>query len=256
MRRGILGALLFMIPGAAFCAEAVFASGEAQTALVELFTSEGCSSCPPAERWLADRRGDPSLWREFVPVAWHVTYWDELGWRDRWAQHVFTERQYAYAQLWRSETVYTPCFIRNGREWQAGRAGGGGEPAGILRARYEPRTGAVEIAFEPRAESIDRELAAHAALLGGGIVSRIRAGENRGRTLEQEFVALAVADAALVGRNGTRRAHLSLSMPAGPGIPRRALAVWVTRRGGLTPLQATGGWLEPPGPSDGTQVNQ
>ena len=61
----------------------VFKSAPTQTALLELFTSEGCSSCPPAERWLTSLKESARLWKEFVPVAFHVDYWDHLGWRDR-----------------------------------------------------------------------------------------------------------------------------------------------------------------------------
>ena len=111
-----------------------FTSGPTQVALLELFTSEGCSSCPPAERWLAGFRTAPGLWREVVPVAWHVTYWDDLGWKDIYAAKAFTARQYAYASLWHSDSVYTPCLVRNGRDWHAGDATGPTtEPSSNLR---------------------------------------------------------------------------------------------------------------------------
>ena len=122
--------------------ELAFSSGTAQIALIELFTSEGCSSCPPAEQWLAGRRADAGLWREFVPVAWHVTYWDQLGWADRFGQRAFTDRQYAYAAAWHSDSVYTPCFVRDGVEWRPGRAAGVGHPAGrCRRAMIRKRAG-------------------------------------------------------------------------------------------------------------------
>src|SRR5689334_8314649 len=77
-----------------------FTSGETQVALLELFTSEGCSSCPPAERWLGALRDAPGLWRDFVPIAFHVNYWDRLGWPDRFASREATQRQHAYAAVW------------------------------------------------------------------------------------------------------------------------------------------------------------
>ncbi len=234
-----------LVPGGTVCAQWTVSAGPARVALVELFTSEGCSSCPPAEQWLADRRADPGLWKNFVPVAWHVTYWDQLGWTDRFARRAFTERQYGYARLWQGESVYTPCFVRNGREWRPGAAAGAEEQAGVLQARYDPAQGAVEVEFEPQPATAELKLDAHAAVLGGGIVSPVRAGENRGRTLEHEFVALAAAEAALAREAGNFRGSLSLRMPADRSIPRRALAVWVTRRGELVPLQAAGAWLAP-----------
>lgn len=235
--------LAFLAPSVAAAADTILQSGPARVALVELFTSEGCSSCPPAERWLADRRADPGLWRDFVPVAWHVTYWDNLGWPDRLAQRAFTDRQYAYAAAWHRDSVYTPCFVRDGREWQVGPVATAGPPAGILRVRYDPANGAAIVEFEPVSPG-PAELEVNAALLGGGLKVAVRAGENSGRTLEHEFAALATARAPLVRAATVCRATLSLTPPVGRP-PRLALAVWVTRRGELAPLQAAGGWIEP-----------
>jgi len=62
-----------------------FSSGTNHVSLVELYTSEGCSSCPPADRWFSELKRDDGLWREFVPLAFHVDYWDYIGWQDRFA---------------------------------------------------------------------------------------------------------------------------------------------------------------------------
>ena len=88
--------------------DVMFQSPDHQSALLELYTSEGCSSCPPAENWLSRLKTSPRLWREFVPVAFHVDYWDYLGWRDPWGAKEFSNRQRAYAKTWGSETIYTP----------------------------------------------------------------------------------------------------------------------------------------------------
>src|SRR5580765_4331045 len=97
----------------------LFESVDRKATLLELFTSEGCSSCPPAESWLSRLKESPGLWKEFVPVAFHVDYWDYLGWRDPWSSKTFTDRQHAYANAWRSDSVYTPGFVFNGKEWRA-----------------------------------------------------------------------------------------------------------------------------------------
>ncbi len=76
--------------------ETRFESGPAQTALVELYTSEGCSSCPPADHYLSGLARDPGLWKQFVPVAFHVDYWDQLGWTDRLASAQYSDRQRSY----------------------------------------------------------------------------------------------------------------------------------------------------------------
>src|SRR5271169_1771254 len=128
----VIGLLCVLAPARA--APERFSSGSARVALIELFTSEGCSSCPPADRWLAALRDDPGLWREFVPVEFHVNYWDGLGWRDRLSTREFTAREYAYASAWGASNVFTPCFVRNGERWNPLRDAPGtpGAPAGVL----------------------------------------------------------------------------------------------------------------------------
>ena len=213
-----------------------FASGSARTSLVELYTSEGCSSCPPAERWLATLRDEPGLWRDFVPVAFHVDYWNRLGWPDRFSTREFTQREYAYAAAWASPSVYTPCVVRDGAELRGSRdLKPTGEPAGQLTVRYDGTN--VHAEFSPASPRAGEAFEIHAVILGGGITSKVAAGENSGETLHHEFIALKLAQAPL-GRD------VALAVPAVAGVARHALAVWVTRKGELAPLQATGGWLD------------
>ena len=176
----LAGLAVVTMATAARSAEPVrFTSGPARVSLVELYTSEGCSSCPPAERWLGQLRDAPGLWRDFVPVAFHVDYWNRLGWPDRFSTRDFTQREYAYAAAWGSESVYTPCFVRDGAEWRnRGEkiSAVGGAPAGALTASYD---GAVLRAeFAPARPRAGEQFEIHAALLGGGIVSKVTAGEN------------------------------------------------------------------------------
>jgi hypothetical protein len=93
----------------------VMQSGPKQVTLMELYTSEGCSSCPPAEVWFSELKDAPGLWKIFVPVAFHVDYWDNLGWPDKYASAAFTARQRSYAAEWRSENVYTPELVSGGK---------------------------------------------------------------------------------------------------------------------------------------------
>jgi Protein of unknown function (DUF1223) len=97
-----------------------FQSSQRQVSLLELYTSEGCSSCPPAEAWLSKLKNSQGLWDEFVPVAFHVDYWDNLGWKDRFSDEQYTERQKSYAQLWSASDIYTPEFVLNGKECTIG----------------------------------------------------------------------------------------------------------------------------------------
>ncbi len=245
----ILAALGLLGAAAAAQAESLrFASGSAQVALVELYTSEGCSSCPPADRWLASLRSQPGLWTEFVPVEFHVDYWNGLGWKDRLSSRSFTARQYAYATSWKSGSVYTPCFVRNGAEWKPAW-GGSGAPAGRagILAIQVGEGGLCYAEFRPAAGGgpDGGAYVVHLALLGGGISSRVTAGENDGATLTHEFAALGISEADLARDEGglILRARAVIPQPSVPDARRLALAAWVTRRGELAPVQATGGWL-------------
>jgi hypothetical protein len=243
----LLFSAALLAASAALAAEPLrFASGPSRVALIELYTSEGCSSCPPADHWLSSLRDDGGLWTTFVPVEFHVNYWDSLGWKDRLSNPGFTAREYAYASFWGSPNVYTPCFVRNGAEWKPswGSAGGQGGPAGELAVEVGPE-GACTVTFQPSAPAAPAGVyRVHVALLGGGISSRVTAGENRGATLEHEFVVLGLAEKDLsAGQGPAVGASLSVPDPSVPGSRRRALAAWVTRPGDLVPVQATGGWL-------------
>jgi hypothetical protein len=91
-------------------------SGAKTVALVELYTSEGCNSCPPADRWLTSSFPSGAADASAVALAFHVDYWDRLGWKDTFAQHAFTERQRAYASARGDGQVYTPQAVVNGSE--------------------------------------------------------------------------------------------------------------------------------------------
>jgi hypothetical protein len=245
--RSILLATLaaLLLPLAALRGQAVrLSSGPARVSLIELFTSEGCSSCPPAEEWMAALKDDPRLWHNFVPVSFHVNYWDNLGWPDRFATLAFTQRQYDIAGSWGTQSVYTPCFVRDGAEWRAGSLDGpGGESPGVLTLEVG-ESGRARVAFTPGVGATGAGFTAHIALLGGGFSSRVTAGENRGETLSHEFVALAVVDRPLAVTSGGKsfQADFVMPEPAVAGEPRRAIAAWVTRTGQMAPIQAVGGW--------------
>jgi len=242
--------LVLALPLAAPGGEPIrFTAGPARVSLIELYTSEGCSSCPPAERWLAALRDNPGLWRDFVPVSFHVNYWDNLGWTDRLATPAFTQREYAYSAAWGSSSVYTPCFVRDGAEWKPGSpVADGARAPGVLTVVFDG-SGRGRVEFTPTASlpgGSGSGFIAHVALLGGGLSSRVSAGENSGETLQHEFVALAMVDRPLVAAASDKVLHADfiLPPPLAPNAARQALAVWITRQGELAPLQATGRWLK------------
>jgi peptide-methionine (R)-S-oxide reductase len=224
------------------------ASGPARVALVELFTSEGCSSCPPAETWFSKLAPSDRVWRDFVPVAFHVDYWDHLGWVDVFARPEFSERQRDYASTWKSEYVYTPAIVWGGNEWRgwAEQAALPVTSGKVGTLALDVDTGGVRVRFEPAEPArIGDGVVGHVALLGMGLERRVKAGENRGQTLVHDFVALDYQRVEL-RRDGAKWTGRGAWRPTRAAEPARyAAAVWVTASNGVEPIQAAGGWLEP-----------
>ena len=96
----------------------MYSSQNQQVSLMELYVSEGCSSCPPAQKWVSQFIDDPRLWKEIVPIVFHVDYWDYLGWNDPFSSKAHTQRQYQYKENGKINSVYTPGFVINGLEWK------------------------------------------------------------------------------------------------------------------------------------------
>jgi hypothetical protein len=220
--------------------EALFQSSGKQTNLIELYTAEGCSSCPPAEEWLSKLGAQPGLWKDFVPLAFHVDYWDGRGWKDRFASAAFTQRQRAYTAAWNSGSPYTPAFAVNGRESRSpGLPAATNVNAGTLRIMRAGRNRFV-FAYSP-ASKTESQWDLHVALLGSGIVSKVAGGENAGRQLRHDFVVLKYDRLRMTGSAGLVRAETALIRAE--GASRSALAAWVTLHDQMIPVQATGGWL-------------
>lgn len=224
-----------------------FESPQTKARLIELYTSEGCYSCPPADDWIRKLKTDKRLWKEFVPVSFHVDYWDYIGWKDKYASPEFTRRQHRYANVWSMRTVYTPGFFLNGREWRgffnkrfipdASSAAGG-----KLQARLKEDT--LEITFQP--VSGDTYYDINIAVLGFDLTSEIHAGENEGKTLRHDFVALGFKTVAMQKtRDGNFK--LTTSLPHFKNYDTQlGLAAWITEQGSPLPVQSTGGWINNP----------
>jgi len=223
--------------------EAVFTSGGAKASLVELYTSEGCSSCPPAEAWLGGLKADPGLWHDVFPIAFHVNYWDDLGWTDRFATPATTQRQRDYAARLGQDSVYTPEFVLNGREWQRGWLSGGlpdaaSDKAGTLTVRRA----ADHAIFAHYVSAPGGNDTLNVALLGFNVAIDVQRGENGGRKLQHDFLALGFATTALKLTSDGTLAAGPLNIPTLPGETPGALVAWVSDADGKI-LQITGGWL-------------
>jgi hypothetical protein len=186
----------------AHAAQCAATSGPNTTALVELYTSEGCSSCPPADRWLSGlaRRGYGP--QRVVPLALHVNYWDYIGWKDPYAKREFSVRQRKLTQLQRLALVYTPQVMLQGRDFRGwGTSAFDDAVAGInarpARARLELQITSASphvLMVRASAEVLDPaqvdESGLYLAAYENRLESRVTAGENRGRTLAHDHVVL------------------------------------------------------------------
>jgi len=246
MKTALLAAAALLPASPLLAGDVVFESAGTRTTLIELFTSEGCSSCPPADAWLSKWKERPELWKSVVPVAFHVDYWNRLGWADRFATVANTARQRRYAAAWRTNGVYTPGFVLNGsewRDWPGPLSTAGVERAGKLRVTVHDLQQAT-VTFTPY-DSQARPLQFELALLGGNLESDVKRGENSGRTLHHDFTVLHFTSAPL---HAAERGF-SATVPLPPKIAQTSLsiAVWITPGDAQPPLQATGGWLNDSG---------
>jgi len=228
--RAIFFAMLPLVSAPSFAAECTVHSGPRTAALVELYTSEGCSSCPPADQWLSktgktgDRPHVPpggTSGLSLVPIAFHIVYWDYLGWKDTFGDMRYTERQRQFARVAGATSVYTPQVVVAGRDFPDWRSTANVTKAiGAVNSR--PARANVEIATQAPANARVRaslapgvradDLALVVAITESGLMSRVKAGENRGETLRHDFVVrdMVVAPALTATANFAPRADWNL----------------------------------------------
>jgi hypothetical protein len=188
--------------------------------LVELFTSQGCSSCPPADRLLSTLRSDSKLGGRVIPLAFHVDYWNYIGWQDPFSSAQWTGRQQRYAKaLGNGSRVYTPQLVVNGREDCVGSNAGdvrarvgaalAAAPAGRVALAATPGTEGVKVRVEAAvaAAGLERDLDVLVAVYENGLVTAVGRGENSSRTLRNDYVVRRLQKAfALPPAVGSRQA--------------------------------------------------
>ena len=201
---GTSSAAAHMASSAAMTCEA--RSPEHTVALLELFTSEGCSSCPPADRWLQSLNGKGFGLDKVVPLSLHVDYWDAIGWKDPYAQPRFADRQREYARQRRAASIYTPQVVLAGndfRQWGDSElrrtlASLAGQPAGAritlegstvgsavrIRADVQSRTAL----STPASNTTSAAAKLHLIVFESGLKNPVTRGENSGATLTHDYV--------------------------------------------------------------------
>jgi hypothetical protein len=207
-------------------------SGPVPATVVELYTSEGCSSCPPADRWLSGLGSDGQV----IALAFHVTYWDRLGWPDRFASAAHTARQHQLARRVGSAQVYTPQVVVDGQDWRHWPKLPPPRPLAPAPAMSLVRDGdrvSVRVAALTQGPA---QLAGYWAVLEDRHVSRVSAGENAGATLRHDHVVRLYQPVAEWAASAGSSWSLAVSGGV-PAHPRRVVFV-VTDAGSGKPLQA------------------
>lgn len=201
-------------------------SGPMTVALVELFTSEGCSSCPPADRWFSRFvriNGDM-----VVTLSFHVDYWDKLGWRDRFASPRYSRRQHDLVAAAGGHTVYTPQIFIDSGDWAAWN-----DPSGVMdtldRVRHRPAEAKLNLKISAvRRDRWEIGLSGNIfqpapqqniwlAVYEDGLFSRIDAGENRGEQLRHDRVVRQWLGPYRTDRKGRIKVAREIDAPFQPG---------------------------------------
>ena len=219
-------------PAAAAACQAT--SGPHVPTVVELYTSEGCSSCPPADRWLSTLKDKPDV----IPLAFHVDYWDSLGWKDRFAQPQFTQRQSASMRTTGARFAYTPQFVIDGRDsprWTmlapnalAAKA----NPAVALALAQDGA--ALQLTVTPAANA-PAHLGGYVAVVDDGMQTQVGGGENRGATLHHDGVVRELLNWT-ANAGGAQTLRFTPTSTPEPGATRHWVAVALDETG--KPLQA------------------
>jgi hypothetical protein len=201
MKRVLAGAFaLSLVTSAAVAAECSAVSGSHRVPLLELYTSEGCDSCPPADRWASSLPTRGYGTDRLVVLAFHVDYWDRLGWPDRFAQARFSERQRMVNNRIASRVVYTPQTILNGKDFRRRSDVDLGERIGAIdrspsnvTLSLKLATNASQLTASGESSGGDNRAATWLALYENDLDSDVRAGENRNKRLHHDFVVRDIA---------------------------------------------------------------
>jgi hypothetical protein len=177
--------------------------------IVELFTSEGCSSCPPADRalrFLAEQQ--PVGGAEIIPLAFHVDYWNNLGWQDKFSSAAFSKRQELYVARFGIEGSYTPEMVVDGRAEFLGSDTG--RAAKVIADALKNKKGSAAIALDGDTISVSiTDLPQHhpatvfVAVTEDNITSQVKAGENNGQTFNHTSVVRSLSTLGLIEKDAT-----------------------------------------------------
>ncbi|QKJ21804.1 DUF1223 domain-containing protein [Poseidonibacter lekithochrous] len=229
-----------------FANETILKSGDKKVTLIELYTSQGCSSCPPADKWLSQLKNKDGLFKTFIPLAFHVTYWDFIGWKDIFANSLNDNRQRNYSsKVWKKNSVYTPQFIVDTKEY---RQWFNGQPfprlqnsyAGNLEAKLSKNKN-LEVKYNNK-NIKNKKVLVNMAILGFDYNIDIKRGENKSRVLEHDFVVLKHIQKYAAIKNHNLDFKNKLYQLKKEPNKKYALVVWISDEN-YNQLQAVGGYI-------------
>jgi hypothetical protein len=211
-------------------------SGATITPVVELYTSEGCSSCPPADKWASTLKGISASGGAVVQ-AFHVGYWDYIGWVDRFAAPAYTQRQRDIAAKNNLRSIYTPQAVLDGKDWP--RWGGKPESKEPAKANIAlKQLGADQFEASVTPVALASSWSAYWTVTEHGHNSKVLSGENKGEYLKHDFVVRQLVQAGQYKAGDTAAQKLSFrSIAPTPGHPRQVNLVVFDDKTGKT-LQA------------------
>lgn len=235
--------------GSAAAASCTIQSGDKQRPVIMLFTSEGCSSCPPADRWASElhRSGKHGA----LVLGFHVAYWDYIGWKDRFAQPAFTDLQRRVSSQVGMTTIYTPQVMLQGKEWRnwhgvlqdRSLSSTATQMASATIALSLQKTSAhqLPVTLDIKAsENTNDKLEAFVALTENGLSSKVSAGENRGESLKHDAVVRTLAGPFPLVR-GALSKQIVLSVPADAKTANMHVAAFVADARSGQVVQGAGG---------------
>ena len=208
--------------------------------LVELFTSEACAYCPEADKWMNSFSLSSQLWKEVVPVEFHVSYWNSPKLKDPFSKDEFSERQKEYSRKIGSRT-FTPQVILNGKvlkKWRRSNKINSEGLSGILKVQFNEKSGEATIVYS--AKKSYKYLQCQGALMDGGITSKTSGGKNNEKGRHHEFAVVSFMQKKMTIDDKESKCILPLSIK---DINYNAVAFWVSNRKTYEVLQAAGKYI-------------
>ena len=207
-----------------------------RVALLELYTSEGCNSCPPTDHWVSSLPQPQFVPQRLVVLAFHVDYWNYLGWQDRFSQRRFTERQQALVRANGLRTAYTPQLVLNGRDFrdtagiekQVARINALAASVNLtLQANKKDSTLKTSVSINPVTPSTQEPMELYLALYENNLESQVQAGENRGKRLQHDYVVRVLIGPVVAVADKTTHHEWSIPLAADWKITDMGLAAFV-----------------------------